>query len=40
MAPGFENSFIEFCRKNKFEINKKQLETVKFLENFFHPKKD
>ena len=39
MAPGFENSFIEFCRKNKFEINKKQLETVKFLENFFHPKK-
>ena len=39
MPHNFENSFIEFCRKNKFEINKKQLEIVKFLESFFNTKK-
>ena len=39
MPNNFENSFIEFCRKNKFEINKKQLEIVKVLENFFYTKK-
>ena len=40
MPHNFENSFIEFCRKNKFEINKKQLEIVKFLESFFNTKKN
>jgi len=39
MPLDFENSFTEFCIKNKFEINKKQLEIVKVLENFFYTKK-
>ncbi len=40
MPPDFVNSFSEFCKKNKFEINKKQLEIVKFLESFFYSKKN
>ncbi len=34
-----ENSFREFCHSNKFEINKKQLEIVKSLEDFLNKKK-
>ena len=34
-----QNSFREFCNKNKFEINKKQIEILKSLENFFKYKK-
>ena len=33
-----QNSFNEFCKKNKFEINKKQLEILKSLEKFIYPK--
>ena len=34
-----ENSFREFCQSNKFEINNKQLEIVKSLEDFLNKKK-
>ena len=34
-----ENSFREFCHSNKFEINNKQLEIVKSLEDFLNKKK-
>ena len=34
-----QNSFIEFCRSNKFEINNKQVEIVKSLEDFLNTKK-
>jgi len=39
MSPKLENSFKEFCKKNKFEINKKQFEIVKLIEQFVYPKK-
>ena len=39
MSSSLQNSFNEFCKKNKFEINKKQLEIVTFLESFFNKKK-
>ena len=32
-----QNSFREFCKTNKFEINKRQLETVQLLEKFVYP---
>ena len=34
-----QNSFIEFCHSNKFEINNKQIELVKSLEDFLNKKK-
>ena len=34
-----ENSFREFCNSHKFEINNKQLEIVKSLEDFLNKKK-
>ena len=34
-----QNSFIEFCHNNKFEINNKQIEIVKSLEDFLNTKK-
>ena len=33
-----QNSFIEFCHSNKFEINKKQIEIVESLEEFLNKK--
>ena len=33
-----QNSFIEFCHGNKFEINKKQIEIVESLEDFLNKK--
>ena len=34
-----QDSFIEFCKKNKFEINTKQVEIVDSLSKFINPKK-
>ncbi|WP_075533993.1 cell division protein ZapE [Candidatus Pelagibacter communis] len=34
-----QNSFIEFCHSNKFEINNKQIEIVNSLEDFLNTKK-
>ena len=34
-----QDSFIEFCKKNKFEVNDKQVETIKLLDSFLNPKK-
>ena len=34
-----QNSFIEFCKKNKLEINDKQIEIIYLLNNFINPKK-
>ena len=34
MPPRLKNSFTEFCKKNKFEINKKQTEILDSLEKF------
>ena len=34
-----QNSFREFCHNNKYEINNKQIEIVKSLENFLNTKK-
>ena len=38
MSTSLQNSFNEFCKKNKFEINKKQSEILKTLEEFIFPK--
>ncbi len=38
MLPSLQNSFSEFCDKNKFEINKKQIEVLTSLENFIFPR--
>ena len=35
-----QNSFIEFCHNNKFEINNKQIEIVKSLEDFLNTNKN
>ena len=35
----FEESFEKFCKKKKFEINKKQFEILKSLQKFFFQKK-
>ena len=35
----FENSFKKFCKKNNFEINKKQFEILRSLEKFFFSEK-
>ena len=34
-----QNSFLEFCKKNKFEINNKQVEIINSLNKFINPKK-
>ena len=34
-----QDSFLEFCKKNKFEINNKQLKIVNLLNEFINPKK-
>jgi len=36
MSSSLQSSFNEFCRKNKFEINKKQIEILKRLEKFIY----
>ncbi len=33
-------SFLRFCKTNKFEINPKQVEIIVLLENFIFPKKN
>ena len=33
-----QNTFSEFCNKNKFEINKKQIEILNSLEKFIFPR--
>ena len=38
MSLSLQNSFSEFCKKNKFEINKKQTEIVNCLEKFIFPR--
>ncbi len=38
MSLNLENSFSEFCNKNKFEINKKQTEILNSLEKFIFPR--
>ena len=38
MSSSLRNSFIEFCNKNKFEINKKQTEILNSLEKFIFPR--
>ncbi len=38
MSPSLQNSFSEFCNKNKFEINKKQIEILNSLEKFIFPR--
>ena len=38
MSSSLQNSFSEFCKKNKFEINKKQTEILNSLEKFIFPR--
>ena len=38
MSSSLLNSFTEFCNKNKFEINKKQIEILNSLEKFIFPR--
>ena len=38
MSLRLKSSFIEFCNKNKFEINKKQIEILNSLEKFISPR--
>ena len=38
MSPSLQNSSNEFCKKNKFEINKKQIEILNILEKFIFPR--
>ena len=38
MPSSLQNSFSEFCNKNKFEINKKQTEILNSLEKFIFPR--
>ena len=35
-----EDLFLEFCKKNKLEKNKEQIEIIKLLTNFINPKKN
>ena len=39
LKKNFQNSFIEFCKKRKFEINNQQIEVIYLLNNFINPKK-
>ena len=34
-----QNSFKEFCKKNKFEINNPQIEIISLLDKFINSKK-
>ena len=34
-----QNSFLQYCKKNKFEINKKQIDIINHLVNFLQVKK-
>ena len=38
MSSSLQSTFSEFCNKNKFEINKKQIEILNSLEKFIFPK--
>jgi Predicted ATPase len=38
MSSKLQKSFSEFCNKNKFEINKKQIEILNSLEKFIFPR--
>ena len=38
LKKNFQNSFLEFCKKKKFEINKQQIEIIDLLDNFIKPK--
>ena len=38
MSSSLQNSFVEFCNKNKFEINKEQTEILNSLEKFIFPR--
>ena len=35
-----QNSFIEFCKKKKFEINNNQVKIINSLDEFLNPKKN
>ena len=35
-----QDSFLEFCRKQKFEINSEQVKIVSLLDKFVNPKKN
>ena len=35
-----ENSYIEFCKKNKFEINNQQIDIINSLSNYINQKKE
>ena len=39
LEKNFQNLFVEFCKKNKFEINNQQIEIINLLNNFINPKK-
>ena len=39
MDENLEQSFFKFCKLNEFEINPKQVEIIKLLENFISSKK-
>ncbi len=38
MSSSLQNSFKKYCKKNKFEINKKQLEILEGLKKFIFPR--
>ena len=38
MSSSLQNSFKKYCKKNKFEINKKQLEILEGLIEFIFPR--
>ncbi len=40
MDENLEQSFFKFCKLNEFEINPKQVEIIKLLENFISSKKN
>ena len=35
-----QDSFIEFCKKNKFEINNPQIKVISLLDKFINSKKN
>ena len=35
-----QDSFIEFCKQNKFEINNPQIEIISLLDKFINSKKN
>ena len=39
LKENFEESFLKFCKKNKFEINKEQIKILNLLKKFINPKK-